>query len=294
MRRAAFIILVLFCACHSDPRAVLSGNEVLLYPYCDRKFEWKDIEKRDDELKNSFMKVAQSFLTDEYRVYNLSFDPRIDEFKKALHVVDFNGDGKNDLIFDGDSGGEPKEIAFILNTGKGFKIIFKDFQGVDRIDFESSKVSRLYIKDWGCCAAHMTFNKIYTVSFMNNIPKFKLIYFTGHHQDTYFPKEYFDKPIKFCVLDDHYKIRTKPMIDDTCKTFISGEPLKGDAVGELAKGSNGRAIASQTDNTGRIWWLVEMDVKSKVKSDVFYDDDDKHPASKMGWISSRFVKKTND
>ncbi|EHQ30160.1 hypothetical protein [Mucilaginibacter paludis] len=298
MKPVAILITLLLAACNANQKPVTVAKTIarkeIMFPFGDTTFHWKQIEKQNDTLKERFMKVAAKLLQNEYSYYNQNepSTPSLSDFKQALHVVDFNGDGQDDLVFDGDSGGEPKVIAFILNTIAGFKIVFKDMQYVKRFDFDDKhRIESVYLQDPGCCDAHMTFNKIYHIEYRLAKPVFKRIYFTGHHQDTYFPKTYFSEPFRFEVLNNHYKIRTKPMIDDTCTTFISGDPLKGDAIGELRKGTRGRAIASQADKTGRLWWLVELDLKSKIKTSVFYDDEDMGISSKVGWISSRYAKK---
>jgi len=302
MKNLAFVLIIALFACnHKDKNEGTGGNtsrnqNALMFPFGKDTLVWKKIEKQNDTLKDKFIKSRLKEFENEYNAYNDTdlHLHSLSDLKKDLHVYDFNNDGKDDLIFSGLSGGEPKEIAFILNTSKGFKIVFKDVQEIQNFGFDHHKISSIYMYDDGCCADYIGFNKIYHVDYSQELPQFNLVYLTANFNQCHFPKSYFDKPINFEVNNNSYKIRNEPLINDTITMYLGGEAYKGNTIGLLSKGTKGRAIASEKDSTGRTWWLVEIDPQAKIGKSLFYEDEGiKRVSGKMGWISSRFVKVLN-
>ncbi|MBS1525684.1 MAG: hypothetical protein JST19_08550 [Bacteroidetes bacterium] len=250
----------------------------------------KRIEKQDDNLKEKFIHADIAGFKDEYQAYRDEFHNPGD-LKKDLHVYDLNADGKNDLIFTGESGGEPREVAFILNTSSGFRVVFKSFQYVWGLDFDHNKISTIYIKDDGCCADYVDFNKIYHVDYTKDEPEFNLTYVSANIHNATFPKRHFSKPIYFQVINNNYKLRSDPVINDKDSVGYGGDMHLGNTIGLLTKGTWGRAIGESKDSTGRVWWFVELEPEANIKESVFYEDEGtKRKAAKMGWISSRYVK----
>ncbi|HEY2582094.1 MAG TPA: hypothetical protein VGI43_09810 [Mucilaginibacter sp.] len=221
------------------------------------------------------------------------------EFENNCHIVDFNNDGLDDVIYTGSTGSEGRVVIVFLNTGNGFKEVLKQEQDIVKLDFKDNKLFRLYIKDKGCCDAWIDFNRIYQVDYIDKIPQFNTIYLTSNLHIARFPKKYLKEPIYFEVLHDNYKMHLEPRIDDTIAddfTFPGSSFKASNNVDTLIKGTKGRAIAKQSDNTGRVWWLVEIDSSYKDYGNLFYEQqgDTIHTASKIGWISSRYVKKINE
>jgi hypothetical protein len=301
MKRVALIILVLFCACHSKDEQVSSKKDMIMFPFGDNKFSWKGIEKQNSELKNRFMKQEASMLFKyEHEIYNNkeggSDGFQEIDFRNAFHVIDVNNDGLDDFVYTGSTGGEGTEVAIILNTGKNFKLVFKQIQHIVKLELKDNKLYRLYLLDDGCCADYVDFYQVYQANYKTDTPQFDLVYLSSAITSTEFPKHYFKAPLHFKVLNDNYKMRENPFIDDTLKNGIPGFEFLGNSVDTLNKGTTGRAIAAKTDKTGRVWWFAEIDTSHTDHGNLFYEHKiwNTQTASKMGWISSRFVKKLND
>ncbi|MBD1383833.1 hypothetical protein IDJ75_00965 [Mucilaginibacter rigui] len=262
------------------------------FPYNVEVFDWKSFEKQNNELKNRFMQSPPAELKDAYEYYKGESSSMAD-LQKALHIYDIDADGTDDIIFEGQSGGEPLETALILNTKQGLKVVFNTLQTVKGITLDKDKrISKLYIKDPGCCAEYIEFNKVYDVIYTTGQPKVKLQYLSANHVSTYFPEKYLSRPINFEVLNDNYKLRIKPIVDDKSQMTLDGEPHNGNDVALLKKGTQGKAFATTTDQTGREWWLVQIDPKFTVNKGFFHESEDSTlRACKIGWISSRFIKK---
>jgi hypothetical protein len=267
----------------------------LTFPVCkEYGYNWAPVEKKMpraqiDQFINAVPKEFELFRNNNSEFHNL------DSLAKSLHFVDVNGDGKEDVFFDGASGGEATLIALYVRTGQGYKKVFSDVQGVAKIDWADHKIKRLYITDWGCCADYQETNKIYEFTYdQQGIPTHKQVYqavtcYTGVGKR---PDSLFDSPIRFEVLNDKYKIRFAAVINDTDPypwSFDEKPPRYGNTIGLLKKGATGTALGKKTDATGREWWYVEMDEEYRPEKNIFYIDN-AFPTRVIGWVSSRFVK----
>ncbi|HEY9000899.1 MAG TPA: hypothetical protein VIM89_06080 [Mucilaginibacter sp.] len=301
---AIVITIALFSNCNSKTD---QSSYLPLFPYSDaQRFNWTSLEKQNAPLKERFIKLASHLLENEYPTYCTDQDItklRRAEFEKTLHVLDFNGDGLDDIIYEGNSGGEPQEVAFLLNTGNDFKLVFRETQSVAAMRFTDHKLTNVYFVDSGCCEDYIDFCKVYNVKYDDGALKFVNTYTTASINSTYWPKKFLNHPIYFEVLNNNYKMRLAPVIDDNTinDRAIPQDSLIGNTIDTLNKGTKGRAVAVQTDKTGRVWWLVEIDRDYSSYGHYFYEqdanlfykesEDTTHKAAKMGWISSRYVKK---
>ena len=266
-------------------------NQVDLFFPLNNEFKWTNFEKQDQELKARFIKN----LSDDFEYYT-KYGGDMSNLEACLHVVDFNGDGLNDIIFNGYLGGEAKYIIIFINTGQSFAKIFTEIQEFYKVVFENGKIQKMYIQDGGCCCDYMLTNKIFSVDYSQNLPKINLIsqmQYLNNSVEKY-PDNYFEKPVKFEVLNDKYNIRFSPVIDDTTKVGYCGELKYGNSLGRIKSGSIGYALAEKTDSTGRVWWFVALHPNSKIYESIYYDDDIRPNSYKLGWISSRFVKEIKE
>ncbi len=117
-----------------------------------------------------------------------------------------------------------------------------------------------------------------------------IIKYIKYHNETTRPKEYFDNPIEFEVVNTPYTLRITPSID-TVNWFYPDDKddSKGNVLLEYSKGDKGIAFAEKSDSSGRIWWYVIMDSKNinerKIKNRYEFKPDMK------GWMSSRYLSK---
>lgn len=259
-------------------------------------FNWASVEKKMpradiDRFINAFPKEFEA-----YRRGNESEFHNMDSLAKDLHFMDINGDGMLDVIFEGQGSGERRFIQLFIKIGQRFKGIFSDYQGVAKIDWDGNKMKRLYINDWGSGDDYIETNKIYEFTYnQTDAPTYKQIYQSiGINSfDAVRPDSLFDKPIRFEVLNNNYKIRSAPLIDDTGMFHWNknqeSEKGEGNSIGKLPKGTTGAALGKKTDATGREWWYVEIDETYMFDHEMLYVQN-KFPTRVIGWVSSRFVK----
>lgn len=271
----------------------IEKNHFDLFFPLKKEFEWANIEKQNHILKAEFIKNHPNEF--EYYRYETEYMPTLSNLEEHLHIIDFNDDGLDDIIFDGYSGGEPMEISIFINTGNSFVKIFTEYQKIHKIIFENGKIQRLYIQDDGCCAESVGINKFFHVDYSSKLPKVNKINEVQYILDrTEYPNKYFEKPIKFEILNNNYNIRFSPVIDDTTEVYYRGESGTGNSLGKIKSGSIGYALAEKIDLTGRIWWFVVMNPKSEIYESLYYDEQYRPNTYKLGWISNRFVKEIKE
>ena len=258
----------------------------LFFPLSN-EFSWEHIEKQNQVLKANFIKNLPGELEPLRECDDFS------NLENDLHIIDFNGDGLDDIIYNGYLCSENEYIIIYINTGKSFTKIFTEIQQIHKIEISNGKVCRLYIRDGGCCCEYIGINKIFNVDYSATLPNIshtsKMQYINNHVEE--YPSHYLNKLIKFEVLNNKYNIRFSPVIDDTTEVWYCGEPVKGNGLGKIKSGSVGYALAENVDSTGCIWWFVAIEPTSEIYESIYYNDPDSY---KLGWISSRFVKEINE
>jgi hypothetical protein len=260
----------------------------------DFRFNWKAVEKSlpRSDIDRFIHDRPRDFYA--YRQKDNCCGLSFDSLYNDLHFLDLNGDGKNDVVFDGQTAGEPREIEIFINSGNHYKKAFSVIQGIVKMDWEGDQLSRIYIRDWGCCDADLEVQKIYDVHYdKTNYPIFAQIYQSVVIYHAPMPDSMLETPIQFEVLNQAYNIRSAPQKDDTSYQHWNNDGgsriYNGNVVGKIVKGATGMALAKTVDNSGREWLYVEIDKEELLANDIIYAEN-KFPTKLKGWISGRFVK----
>src|SRR5690554_7127190 len=84
-----------------------------------KEFLWPENENMNSALIEKFIDLTPQ----EFQNYRLNepYSLTISDLTKALHIIDLNNDGLDDIIFDGLSGGEPRQISIFINNGHSFE-----------------------------------------------------------------------------------------------------------------------------------------------------------------------------
>jgi len=257
----------------------------LFFPL-NKEFDWTKVEKQNQELKANFIKNLPKELEPCRECGGLSY------LENNLHIIDFNGDGLYDIIYNGYLCSEVEYIIIYINTGKSFTKIFTETQQIHKMVVKNGKVHQLYIRDDGCCCEYIGVNKIFSIDYSATLPKINLIskmqYINNSVEE--YPSHYFDKLIKFETLNNKYNMRFSPMIDDTTEIGYCGELQNGNSLGKIKSGSIGYALAESVDSIGRVWWFVAIEPTSEIYESIYYNEAIAPNTYKLGWISSKFVK----
>lgn len=224
---------------------------------------------------------------DEFYYYFLEEDytPRINDLYEDLHLIDLNGDGELDIIFEGEVGGEAISIKIFLYENSNYIKILDDGQAIKQMEFKSGVLSKIHVEDWDCCGGVTEYQCLYNVDFNKSGEEiFTLDYMLVYYAGLEWPEVYFKSRKAFRTLNKNYNLRFEPQIDDA--TVVDMPALGvGNSIGTISLGTKGYAFAEKADITGRIWWFVAL--PSEETETVYKDDLEEY---RLGWISSRYVE----
>lgn len=245
-------------------------------------------EKEDFEKKKNMVTQLKKF-TELNFVFNIQKEIEYDLF----HIIDFDRDGLNDIIFYGFVGNEIELILFFKNDGSKFKEVL--FNGGDPIyisDPEDNFPMSLIIKQYPCCADFVSvIEKIEPV----NIPgEFKYIVTSKEaycdFEESIYPEKYFKHNIKFITTQAKSNLRITPLIGDTTFNYTAVDSTNTAAI--YPAGSLGVAIAEKKDTSERVWYFVKMLNNKKPIINIIHGGFlDSLPYCSYGWMSSRVIKK---
>jgi hypothetical protein len=247
-----------------------------LRPFSDADiYDWYDcIHPSNDYVQKELSKIRKCF--NEY-VAN------IDTLDKSLHFIDLNNDKRLDVIYAGTSGSAADFVVFLINNKNGYKVLYEDYTNLRELKIENNRLVYYTILDLGCCAEYRRLETKYWID--KDLNRFQ-IYTRATTNYTEFPNTYFDKPIKFVVTNDIYKMRSSPIVDDTSR--ITYDTISN-VTSTYLKSSIGYAWAEKKDNTGRVWWFVEMEpCNNQINSKLNYTAD-LLPIRNLGWMSSKYL-----
>ena len=244
-----------------------------------------DLEKLENLNETEKIKLIQT-LKPQFE-YLATYDSWVSDNLKNFYFVDLDDDQDRDVIFTGWSGAEPVCVRIFVTQDNVPRKVFDAYQRITKIEFTESRLSHLTIEDPGCCAEYILFTADYKVSTTQDDLKFELTNRKAIIHKTQLPKEFFPTPIPFEVLNDRYFMRTSAQID-TVDQYYGGELGTDNIVAEFKKGTKGKALGEQIDETGRVWWFVEIDSGFKPTNTMFYDIDN---TQIKGWMSSRYLKR---
>lgn len=283
MRKILFMLFLLICDfCNAQ-----ISNDIFSFFSDKDTIDWKKCElKIADKDKLDFaLKLKPHFKT----LFEPSWDGvpmKISKFISCLHFMNLNNDANPDVIYYGYSGAESNCTVILINQGSVFKKIFNENGHPEKLEFDSLRYLRSFtIMDRGCCGEYIENQTRYVVDDLLKVSKdFRRSIVVRTEK----PKSRFDNSINFKTLNDSYTLRSTTVIDNKPGS-ICGDSRKGNIVAVYPKGSEGIAWAEKKDETGRIWWFVEMDPSSNLKDNIV-DGLDGKSSRIVGWISSRFVE----
>lgn len=248
--------------------------------YFDNLEDIEISEKEKSELLAKIIDDYEYYLESEF----YSETPLIKNFK----FLELNNDGKPDMIYFGESGGEPYCTRIYISNEIGFNEPLVYYQYLKSLKLNDNKIVSASIVDPGCCASYMETETVYDFDDESE-PEIKIIRTRIHGpiSDEY---EILSKPISFTIQSDFNRLRGEPMINDT-GTYIYEHPNSGNTIAIFEKGDKGKVWAIDTSDSERDWWYVEMEPKiDSLSFDAFYFDPKKE-VRRMGWMSNKYLEK---
>lgn len=280
---------------HSDSLVKRLNDSIKLESY----YEWrKDIktiesfhgnsspltkwEKEKDTLMINELLVQYPDLLTLYQ-YN---DNSLDELKKDLHFVDVNGDKHNDIVFQGNSGGESEMTSIYLSDGYTFEKIFSEYQYIENLQFDDNKLISFEMFSPGCCADPQMVIFDYEVSHNNHTMSFSIKKARGYLDYTEAPTDILKEPVFFAITKETVPVRCDSYIlDDTPNPEFEGYGDEGNSIAYTTKGKVGQAIAYKISNSQEwIFALLPCENSDYEYYSLNEEGNPSYPKEMYGWI----------
>jgi len=232
-------------------------------------------------------KIANQLRPEYDYLYQYEWSQPKKPFVDHFLFIELNNDGKPDLIFQGESGGEPRCIKIHFSKANGYDSSIVFMQYLKSLTVENGQIKSLTMVDPGCCAEYVEQELTYLfdenlnheiVSHRARIGKLDVKY------------EILKAPIRFEVQNDKYKLRGEPLIDDT-GTFVYDYHELGNTVAVFKKGATGQAWAMDKSDPEREWWYVEMNPISDTLEFDMFNFYDASKLKRLGWMSSKYLER---
>ncbi len=256
-----------------------------------QNFDWRGLEEYNSYLvKQEFKEYAKANDLLAVEINFIEVSNYNGGLINHLKAIDINNDSQADIIYRGPSGGEPYLFKIFINQNGRFNKVFETMQGVVKVEWEDERLSKIYAHDWGCCAEIRVINRVFDVEYNNNIPSIKQVFESVEVERMSKPIQFFKQPKEFKILNENYRLRMDPWIDDESIQFTDDYTERlGNTIGLLHKGQTGTAYAFRKDETGREWWYVTIK-SNELKDSVIYNEDLVDNVVHVGWLSSRYVE----
>lgn len=245
-------------------------------------FDW---EKYSIKIENQ-KKIHEILKIDHWLIALLEDYPsnylENDEVLERFRLYDFSGDGNLDIIYYGPSGAEPFITLFLQKVDDVY---------IESLSFYGRPIDIIkpvpnYPAVIKMLESSNSFDSLYSIqlfipSIDENILSYSLSSKLNFHEGTFFPGNY-SITKRFEIINELYNVRSTPFISDN----------NFDNVVAIAKsGTQGFAISSKIDETGREWFFVlihsdENLTESKIYSGINNDEE----FYILGWLSTRFIK----
>ncbi|WP_462247819.1 hypothetical protein [Ekhidna sp.] len=241
------------------------------------KAQWDLIELKlsKDQKRESLRGIEGDLFW--YLEDNKSLEQNLENF----HFLDINGDRGLDFIYTGYAGAENPSIIIYM---KGMSGQFdKEFETTGKLlevqflDLDSPVLEIVVMKNDDC----------FDCLGVKNVSKFQFIDGDFYLIDVYsITRNTFQPPItfkkRFTVKNPKYYLRSSPEIINEGSKASS---LFGNVLAEYSDGATGYALASQEDETGRLWWFVSINA-SECTNSLFKEKNGNY----FGWMSSRYLE----
>jgi len=271
-----------------------SSNESY-YPIASPSYIWKTPSNKL-EITN-FLKTEKSKYFNYFNKDSISFgyDFTKTGLLNALHTLDLNKDGVDEIIFNGLSDEEGNKTEIFQKINNKYVNVFSTRQNIVDIKL-SDTASYLFITDPGCCAEYSIIQKIFKMNIPSQAISFNQIYQSQLLNSTVKPDNVFQTPIPIKITVDKSKLRFQPKLDDTATQFydLMGD-LKptGNVVANFKTNTKGLALGDKTDSLGNKWLYVQLDLGyylNNFKLDDRIGELSKFYTKIIGWVSDQNIK----
>ncbi|MBN4081636.1 hypothetical protein JYU23_00740 [bacterium AH-315-C07] len=225
----------------------------------------------------------------------------IENIINNFHIMDFNNDGQNDVVYTGFVGGRNNGvILFEIEKGYCRKpiMLLGELLEISRSDVWAPISFK--INNYRCCSGFIDFIETYSPQFdhRGNL-KYELSAKAGFVHGTFIPPVFYDQ-VFIRVKNQKSSLAISPINNEKEYDYhlkktpvVDNFPYKdvyfkhdGNIVAHYDSNATGFAIAEQVDITGQVWWFVMMNADSEPIQSLFCagGDNNTHPYKVMGWM----------
>jgi hypothetical protein len=229
-----------------------------------------------EQFMSAFSADYPQFTSDSMR------HPEYGDWKKYLFYVDINGDGENDILYSGPTGGESDIVRIYLCKPGGFELIFEDFQYITMWTLKNKRLTAIQTGDIGCCDEYLWFTRNYQVNWENTNPDVIRGKQTVWYRYTELPLRFLDEPVPFQAAADTLLLRASAArlnepFNPVLETF-------GNIIAKYRTKCRGTILAKKLTGKTDEWYFVEIFPDVMPSASILYNTD-KLPTFVRGWIS---------
>ena len=201
----------------------------------------------------------------------------------ALHLLELNGDGQLDAVYNGPSAGESDIVWLFLKDHGRYRKVLQEWWGqVQRLTFDQGRLAMMTLLDFGCCAEYLTYETSYAFDQQLKATPVRqrgTAFFTQRPSGPLLAS-----PQAIRLATDSIALRTRPFVDDT-STIAYDAVGKGNILLKFGKDAQGVAWATQVDSLGQPWHYVEMR-PARTAGYLMYCKE-AFPTATFGWIQAK-------
>ncbi len=209
-----------------------------------------------------------------------------------FHIIDYDEDGKEDLIYFGYVGESCDKTIFFKGDCQVYRIAFEYYGELISIwRYKPLEPISFKILDRPGCDGTTSQVESYEAVYGDSTLYYALVSKEAFIDWTEFPSE-FDVNEKFIVKNNFYRLRSNPQFNDDPNFDHFAYCTEGNIIAEYPKLSKGTVLASMTDEDGVEWWFVLMEPNAEVENSIFHQGKNGlEDAAYYGWMSSRYLER---
>lgn len=209
------------------------------------------------ETDSTFLLDFLKRYTDSLNVYSSLPDPT-HELLKSLYAIDFNGDRKMDVIYQGPTGGEQTVTQFFLNKGTAFEKVFEAFQYIIYMRFDNNRLASFVLYNPGCCADPQQLEYYYNMKYTPQKIQFEHYKTDGYLWQTEKPNIVYNNFKQLKIKAPIAILRKECYILDNVEHPVNG--TNGNQIATYKTGAKGTLLGAKTvDNEEWIYVRMEPD-----------------------------------